>query len=76
MTMKDHLVGAHLVLGCQIIACDAVESIDLADSVDGEMTGYAAVGLAETIRDEWPEGWGWDMSGVNRVLHCPEHRTS
>lgn len=35
-----------------------------------------AMSIAETVTEDWPEGWGWDSIDVNRVLHCPEHRSA
>lgn len=66
------MVGACLVLVCQRTGCDSVETIAMGE-LDGPELAVAH-SVAQTLAEEWPEGWGWDAVGLNRVLHCPEHR--
>lgn len=56
-----------LELECQRIDCDTSEEIELDD-------GHSRNRLEEIMAEGAP-GWGWDFSGVDLVLHCPEHRT-
>lgn len=69
------MIGAHLVLGCQRSGCEATEEIDMGVLGPG-LPMATAHSVAEILEDDWPEGWGWDQIGVDRVLHCPEHRGS
>lgn len=67
------MIGANLVLGCQITTCEAEEIIELGELVPvTDAMGLFALG--DALESDWPEGWGWDSAGVNRFLHCPEHR--
>lgn len=68
----DRLLGTNLVLACQHFECGAQHTIrDI--EIDPDSVGLATI---HDIEVEWPEGWGWDYIDVNRVLHCPEHRTN
>ncbi len=70
----DRRIGANLVLSCQRVDCEAEADVSVGDYASDEMTRYDALGMANAIEEEWPEGWGWDMSGMDKVLHCPKHR--
>lgn len=65
------MIGANLVLGCQRIDCDEEAVIEIGISAAGDKSG----GIDDIVREDWPEGWGWDHEGANSFLHCAEHRS-
>lgn len=58
---------AWIELECQRTDCNAEERIELDQGHQNESL--------ERIIAENAAGWGWDTSGYDHVLHCPEHRT-
>jgi hypothetical protein len=86
--VSDDLIGLNLVLTCQRSDCDERIVIDVGEvrmETPGAFTGGVASSLVSELveygedepNDTWNEiqGWGWDTSdGVNRALHCPQHR--
>lgn len=71
--MRERLLGTNLVLSCQRTDCaeQYAISVDVTPNTPYEL-GPSLIG---EISAGWPEGWGWDYIDVNRVLHCPAHRT-
>lgn len=70
---EDRLLGTTLVLACQRTDCRETHAISV--HVEPGQIAASAMGVAETVTEDWPEGWGWDYADVNSVLHCPEHRS-
>lgn len=55
---------------CQRTGCGATAAIELDELL------YDAEGLersASEMQDVAPEGWAWEINGLENVLHCPEH---
>lgn len=67
--------GATVVLRCQTRSCTAEVQFGL--DLDGAPERLSTGGIVEDIDDGWPDDWGYDTAsnGLDRVLHCPLHRT-
>lgn len=61
-------MSARVVFACDRSGCEETVVIELEDERDA-----ARCRVAEVV----PDGWGWDVSGsgLDFVVHCPEHRS-